>query len=205
MLHMFHRISACFICGFIVVHICNHLFALGGVDTHIAVMDVLRQVYRQQLVEIVLLGCVTFQVGSGLLFIKRRWGQRKGFFERLQAISGGYLAFFLVNHVGAVLFGRAQLDLDTNFYFAAAGIYVDPFQFYFIPYYFLAVVAVFCHVACAAHWLLQGRLSLQARDLAGYSIIFVGVLVSFLIMLAFSGGLFPVEIPSEYRATYGGA
>ncbi len=205
MLLTFHRISACLISGFIVVHLCNHLFAMGGIDTHIAVMEVLRQLYRQPLVEVILLGCVVFQIGSGLLFIKRRWGQRKWFFERLQAISGGYLAFFLVNHVGAVIFGRAQLNLDTNFYFAAAGIHVDPFQFYFVPYYFLAVVAVFCHLACAGHWLLQGRLSLQERNRAGYLVIFVGVVASFLIMLAFSGGLYPVEIPSEFRATYGGA
>lgn len=114
MLHMFHRLSACLVGGFIVIHLCNHFFAMGGIDTHIAVMEGLRKIYRQPLVEVLLLGCVALQIGSGLIFIKRRWGLRSGFYERLQAISGGYLAFFLVNHVGAILFGRYQLNLDTN-------------------------------------------------------------------------------------------
>jgi hypothetical protein len=43
-------------------------------------------------------------------------GQRQNFFDRLQAVSGGYLAFFLLNYVGAVLFARPVLDLDTNFF-----------------------------------------------------------------------------------------
>lgn len=204
MLHTLHRLSACLIGGFIALHLFNHLFALGGVDAHIALMDSLRHIYRQPLVEVLLLGCLTFQICSGLLLIKRRWGQRRGFYERLQAISGGYLALFLLNHVGAVLFGRIQLNLDTNFHFAAAGIHVAPFQYFFVPYYFLAVVAVFCHIACAAHWLLRERLTLQARDRAGYVIISIGVVTSLLIIMALSGGLYPVEIPSEYRAMYGG-
>ena len=40
-------------------------------------------------------------------------------FERLQAWPGAYLALFLLVHVVSVLSGRAMLDLDTNFWFAA--------------------------------------------------------------------------------------
>lgn len=172
MLHTLHRLSACLIGVFIVVHFCNHLFAVGGIDTHIAVMEGLRKIYRQPLVEVLLLVCVAFQIGSGLIFIKRRWGQH---------------------------------DLDTNFYFAVAGIHVDPFQYFFVPYYFFAVVTVFCHVACAGRWLLRERLSQQMRDRLGYAVISAGILASFLIMLALAGGLYPVEIPGDYRATYGAA
>ena len=187
MIHTLHRLSACLIGLFIVVHLLNHLLALGGIDAHIAFMESFRRLYRQPGVEIALLFCVLFQVCSGVFFIKRRWGQRQGFFERLQAVSGGYLAFFLLNHVGAVLFGRAS-DLDTNFYFAAAGIHVSPFQYFFVPYYFLAVLAIFCHVACAFHWLTRERLALHIRNRLGYLIICAGAGLSLTIVTSLSGG-----------------
>lgn len=143
MLHKLHRASASIIGTYVAVHLFNHLLALSSVEEHIQFMESFRHVYRNPFVEFLLLACVTFQIGSGIYFIKNRWGQRDSFFERFQALSGGYLAFFLLVHVGAVLFGRAVLKLDTNFYYAAAGMHVPPFQYYFVPYYFLAVVAIF--------------------------------------------------------------
>lgn len=203
MIHTLHRLSACLLGVFIAGHLLNHLLALGSIDAHLAFMEAFRHVYRLPLVEALLLGCVLFQICSGIFFIKKRWGQRRGFFERLQAISGGYLAFFLLNHVGAVLVGRAFLNLDTNFYFAAAGMHVTPFQYFFIPYYFLAVVAIFSHLACAFYWLSRERLTLSVRNRFGYAIIFLGIIVSLLVVLALSGSFYPLEIPAEYRATYG--
>lgn len=202
MLHKIHRLSACLIGVFIAIHLSNHLFALFGIDAHMAAMEVLRNIYRQPVIELLILTCVAFQIISGLIFIKRRWNKRTDFYDRLQAMSGAYLAFFLLNHVGAVLLGRSILDLNTNFYFAAAGLHISPFNYFFVPYYFLAVVAIFCHLACAARWLLRERLSLQARNRLGYTVISVGLVVSCLIMLAFTGALYPVDIPSDYSAPY---
>ncbi|WP_193161912.1 hypothetical protein [Microbulbifer hainanensis] len=202
-IHTLHRLSACVIGAFVIVHVFNHLLAVQGIDAHIDFMESFRHLYRQPAIEALLLGCVLFQICSGVLFIKNRWGQRRGFYDRLQAISGGYLAFFLLNHVGAVLYGRSLLHLDTNFYFAAAGIHVPPFQFYFVPYYFLAVVAVFSHLACAAHWLTRARLTQKGRNWIGCAIISCGAAVSLIIILALSGSLYPVDIPGEYKATYG--
>lgn len=203
MLHTLHRTSACVIGAFVAAHIVNHLLAIQSPEAHIAFMEAFRQIYRLPVVEIVLLGCVVFQIGSGVYFIKARWGLRRGFFEQVQSASGGYLAYFLLAHVGAVLFGRSILKLDTNFYYAAAGMHVWPFQFYFIPYYFLAVVAIFGHVACALHWLARNRLSTAARNALGCAALVVGVSVSTLIVTAFAGGFHPIHIPEAYRATYG--
>ena len=128
MLHTLHRSSAVIIALFALFHIANHAAAVAGVEAHIQLMDNLRQVYRLPLVEALLIGCVLFQVCSGLYFVIRRFGERHDFFDRLQAISGCYLAFFLLVHVSAVLFGRALLGLDTNFYYAAAGMHVFPYS-----------------------------------------------------------------------------
>jgi hypothetical protein len=154
--------------------------------------------------EVLLLVSVLLQIGTGVYFVKSRWGQRHGFYERLQALSGAYLAFFLLNHTGAILFGRIQLNLDTNFYFGAAGFHVAPFQYFFAPYYFLAVLAIFGHLACAAHWLTRNSMSVSRRNQLGGMVILSGALLAFFIIFTFAGGFYPVEIPSEYRATYGG-
>lgn len=203
MLHTLHRTAACVIGVYVAIHIFNHLLAIQSVEAHIDFMDAFRTIYRVPIVEGVLLACAAFQIGSGLYFIKSRWGQRRGVFERVQAVSGGYLAFFLLVHVGAVLFGRAALNLDTNFYYAAAGMHLPLFQWYFLPYYFLAVLAIFGHVACAVHWLTRNRFSMATRNNFGVTVLVVGIAIGALIVAAFAGGFHPVPIPDAYKATYG--
>jgi putative ABC transport system permease protein len=182
-LRKLHALSAVLIAAFACLHIVNHLVGLSGVAQHIAFMEVARSVYRFPAVEPALLSCVAFQIVSGLTFVVRGWKQRNGFVPWLQAISGAYLSFFLVIHVGAVLFGRGVLHLNTNFYFAAAGFHVAPFQFFFAPYYFFAVVALFTHLGCAAYWHSQSRTRL-ARTLVVALPLGVGAIASPLIVLS---------------------
>lgn len=196
-----HALSAVIIAAFVSVHLANHLAGLAGATTHIAFMEAARSVYRLRVIELTLLACVAFQIVSGLTLFVRGWTQRHGLVPWLQATSGLFLALFLSIHVGAVLFGRAVFNLDTNFYFAAAGFHVAPFQYFFAPYYFLGVVALFIHVACAAYWRSQGRARV-ARILIVAVPSAIGVMVSLLIVLSLAGALFPVEIAVEYKATY---
>jgi succinate dehydrogenase/fumarate reductase cytochrome b subunit len=200
-LHRLHRGAASVIAAFVAVHLANHLVALGGIQAHIAFMDALRRVYRNGVVETLLLACVVFQVGSGIYFIRARWGQRRGFFERLQAASGGYLAFFLLVHVSAVLLGRSA-GLDTNFFFAAAGMHIAPYYLYFVPYYFLAVAAIFAHLACAFHWLARDRMAAARRDGVAYAVLATGLCASALTVAAFGGAFYDVAIPAQYRAIF---
>jgi succinate dehydrogenase/fumarate reductase cytochrome b subunit len=200
-LRALHRTSAVLVAAFACLHIANHLSALSGVASHIAFMEATRAVYRQRTVEDVLLLCVAFQVVSGLRLIASGWTQRHGMIAWLQAIAGAYLAFFLLVHVGAILFGRSVLNLDTNFYFAAAGFNVPPYQYFFAPYYFLAVLALFTHLGCAAYW----RLHAAARAIGVLAMVLamlVGSIVSLLIVLSLAGMLQPVEVPAKYKATY---
>lgn len=199
-LRKLHALSAILVAAFACLHVANHLVGLGGVSQHIAFMKAARTVYRFPVVEVALLACVGFQVASGLALVARGWKQRRGLVPWVQAASGTYLALFLAFHVGAVLFGRAALGLDTNFYFAAAGFHVAPFQYFFGPYYFLAVVALFTHLGCAAYWRSgdgdRRRLLVVALPVAA------GVVASLLISMSLAGALFPVEIPARYRAIY---
>lgn len=201
-LRVLHRASALVLVVFALLHIANHLASLGSVSLHLLVMGALRRVYRQPAVEAVLLACVAVQTTSGVWLVVRGWSVRVGRVAWLQAISGLYLAFFLLVHVGAVLLGRAVFDLDTNFYFAAAGFHVQPFQWYFAPYYSLAVVALFAHLGSALYWQLEGSKHWGAR-VALSAVLGVGALVAVLICLSLAGAFETFDVPAEYKSMFG--
>lgn len=196
-----HRTSVILVAAFALVHVVNHLVSLAGVSSHIAFMEVARRIYRQPIVETLLLACVAFQVVSGAWFVASGWKRRRGVIAWLQAGSGMVLVFFLFVHVGAVLYGRGVLHLDTNFYFAAAGFHVPPNQLFFGPYYFAAVLAFFTHIGCAAYWRFH-PVSPRSRAIAVALPMLVGGLVALLIVSSLAGMLQPVEVPAAYKAIY---
>lgn len=202
MLHKIHRMGACVLGAFLTLHLFNHLLAIGSPEAHIHFMEAYRAVYRNRVVEIILLLCSASQVASGLTFVRRRWRDRHEGLDPLQLGSGLYLAFFLLVHVGAVLAGRMRFGLDTNFYYAAAGMHVLPYRYFFMPYYFLAVLAITVHLARALHWLAHDRLSAGALRVAKTLLVVSGVAVATLIVAAFSGGLYDVAVPAKYLATF---
>jgi succinate dehydrogenase/fumarate reductase cytochrome b subunit len=203
-----HRIGAMAVGAYALVHLANHLVALGGIESHIAFMRAVRQVTRVPAVEALLLAAVAAQAGSGLLLVLRRRRQRltqprrRPLFERLQAASGLTLASFLLVHVVSVLFGRAVLGLDTNFYFAAAGLQVKPYPLFFVPYYGLAVAALFTHLACVLRRRLPAGMPLATRDRIGYAGIAAGAVLAVLIVASFSGAFYPIDLPPAYLATF---
>ena len=199
-LRALHRASACVVGAFAAVHLVNHLVGLAGIESHIAFMQAARRVYRQPLLEVLLLACVAFQAGSGLWLLAAGWRGRRGGVAWLQAASGAYLAFFLAVHVGAVLFGRGVLGLDTQFHFAAAGLHVPPFHWFFAPYYGLAVFGLFAHLGCAAWRRWQGRPRQAAAGLALAT--GLGAVVALALVLLLAGRIHAFEVPAEYLRTY---
>ncbi len=203
MLNVIHRSLAGLILVFVLIHIANHLTGIVSVDEHMKFMALARKFYRHAYVEPMLLMALAFQMTIGLYFVYRSWGVRRGFFQRAQALSGCYLVFFLVVHIGATLNARETLNLDTNFYFAAAGMHVGNLAYYFVPYYFLAVVAVFVHMASAIHWSLSGKYRVGTANAVGFLIILMGVVTALLIIASLSGLITEVRIPAEYQAMFG--
>lgn len=84
-----HRASAIALAWFLAAHLLGHLAGLAGAAAHQSVLQALRLIYRQPLVEGVLLGCLLFQMGSGLTLLWRGRGRRRGGVAWMQAISGG--------------------------------------------------------------------------------------------------------------------
>ena len=196
-----HRLLAVPILFFIAIHLLNHIVSIAGVESHIAFMDVFRGIYRNSYVEVALLFFLSVQISIGLYFVFRAKNKRQGFFAKAQALSGLYIAFFVFFHVGAVLHGRYNLGLDTNFYFASAGMHINQLDLFFIPYYFFSVVAVFTHVACFIHRRIS-NVSIDRANMAAGIVMILGGLVGTLIVAALGGVFYDINIPSEYKSMF---
>lgn len=185
-----HQLSGITLSAFIGIHFMNHLAAVGGAEVHIMVMDILRKMYRNPLIEIILLLSVGIQIVTGGVLLFRKKFRRAGIFDKLQVLSGFYLALFLLYHTGVVLTARFLWDIDTNFYFAAGGPASYPACLFFIPYYSLSVMAVFVHIACVHRAKMKERQHDATKT--AYVIMGAGFFIAALIIFTFSGGLYPV-------------
>jgi len=195
-----HGVSAVVLALYLVPHIVNHLVGLGGVEAHIAFMRAVRVVFRVPVVEGLLLFCVLLQAVTGLSLFLLGFGERRGFVPWLQAGAGVCLAAFLYIHVRAVLFGRNVMHVDTNFYYAAAGLHVPSlsFHWYFASYYFVAVLSLFVHFGCAA-WRRLQRQPPRTRALAVALPAALGAVIAALIVMTLAGAFYRVVIPPEYQ------
>lgn len=187
-----HRYSAYLLATFVLFHLFNHLSALFGPDTHIAVMKVLRTAYRNPFIEVLLLLSVLIQIVSGVLLVIRQRFWRSAL-TTFQAVSGLYLALFMINHVRAILLARFSWLIETDFFFAA-NVAVDPnTRAFFLPYYSLAVISVFTHIACAHY---SRKLAATGPDYEGrirreaIAIGLSGLVVTALIIACFGGFLY---------------
>ncbi|MGE5331113.1 MAG: hypothetical protein ACM3Q3_05035, partial [Nitrospirota bacterium] len=75
---------------------------------------------------------------------------------------------------------------------------VPPWQWFFAPYYFLAVLAFWAHVGCAAYWNVPTRY--RTRALCG--MLAVGVAMAGVLVAWLAGAVMAVEIPARYLASY---
>jgi succinate dehydrogenase/fumarate reductase cytochrome b subunit len=194
-----HYLTGFVITTFIVVHLINHVFALWGADKHIAVMHMLRSIYRNRVMEICLLLAVSIQVASGL----RLWISKRKIltstFDKLQLWSGIYLAFFFIIHISAVLTGRFLLQLDTNFYFGVAGLNTFPLNLFFIPYYSLAIVSFFVHVAMVHAKRMKWNVLYLTPHHQAKVIMLFGVVLTIIILYGLTNGFKGFEIPEDYQ------
>ena len=79
---------------FLLPHIANHLTAIWSADLHKAVMNVLRTIYRANLVQTALVGLLLFQITGGIALLWKKVAAPTGIFGSLQTASGAYLAAF---------------------------------------------------------------------------------------------------------------
>lgn len=189
-----HRIGAGVLGAFAVIHLGNHLAGIAGQEVHGQVQAALRTIYRQPLIEPLLVLAVVTQIVSGLrLALPRlRHGLRANW-GGAQTLAGLYLALFLTIHVAAVLAARAQ-GAETDLAFAATAFKAGGlWPWVFAPYYGLAVLALGLHLSAP----LARRQPHMARALTGVAVLTSGALV-----LLLAGLLTPISIPAAQIAAF---
>ena len=194
-----HYISGLTLSVFVGLHLFNHFCSIFGADKHIEVMNSLRYLYRNLIVETILLLCVLVQILSGLkLFTINRKTATSGF-EKLLVWTGFYLAVFLVIHLSAVFVGRVFLELDTNFYFGVAGLNSFPFNLFFVPYYVLAILSFFGHVAAIHSRAMKVSLLGMTPHQQARAILIFGAVLTVIVFYGLTNGFSGVTIPKDYE------
>ena len=198
-----HYLSGISIAVFVVAHLLNHLVSIFGAEAHLQLMDVLRVVYRNIVVEAILLLAIVFQIVTGIkLFLTKR-KRLNSSFEKLQIWTGLYLAAFFCIHLSAVILGRFLLELDTNFYFGVAGLNTFPLSLFFVPYYGLAMLAFFGHIASIHNKKMKKSIGGWSPNSQAKFILIVGIITTLSIFYGLTNGFSGVEIPEEYEILIG--
>jgi hypothetical protein len=93
-------------------------------------MKVFRHVYRNDILQPLVVALFLFQVGTGLFFVWRLTAAPSDRFRTFQIASGVYLAFYVLGHMDSVfIFARTYLGIDTGWGFATGaptGLVKDP-------------------------------------------------------------------------------
>ena len=113
-LRVAHGVSAlALVVIFLALHIANHLMFPAGEGTFNAVMQVFRHVYRNDILQPLVVALFLFQVGTGLFFVWRLTGAPSDRFRTFQIASGVYLAFYLLDHMDSVFVLHGHISALT--------------------------------------------------------------------------------------------
>lgn len=198
-----HYISGLTITIFVGLHLFNHTLSIFGADRHIEIMNTLRLFYRNIFVETILLIAVLVQIISGLKLFKTNKKTATSHFDKLHIWTGLYLAFFFIIHLSAVLGGRLFLNLDTNFYFGIAGLNTFPFNLFFIPYYGLAILSFFGHIASIHSKKMKQTIFGLTANRQSIAILTFGFILTIVIFYGLTNHFNGVTIPKEYEVLIG--
>ncbi len=198
-----HYLSGVIITVFVGLHLFNHTLSIFGADRHIEVMNILRLFYRNIFVEIILLFAVLVQIISGLKLFKTNRKAATSYFEKLHIWTGLYLAIFFIIHLSAVIGGRLILKLETNFYFGVAGLNSFPSNLFFIPYYGLAILSFFGHIASIHRRKMKQTIFGLTPNRQSFAILILGLFTNILIFYGLTNHFKGVVIPKEYNILIG--
>ncbi len=197
-----HKLSAGFVFAFLCLHFANHLVGLQSLDAHLQFMDAVRNIYRHPIVEMAVFLAFVVQILSGFALAKVIWREKKDFVHQLQAASGTYLIIFVIIHLIFIFIGRSVLRVDTNFYYAAAGLMSPTWRYFFLPYYGLGILALFTHIGCIFYDVFK-----KTNKRAGYFFLILtvgsGAYIAYALLMMYSGRLYPVALPDAYLDLFG--
>lgn len=172
---------------FVGPHIGNHLAGFWNGPVHIEMMNAVRRVYRDDIVQPILLTLIGFQIVTGTVLVRRRMRKPSDFFGTLQTMSGAYVGVYFLAHMTAV-FAARYAGTDTNWNWLTRphdSMLVSLSNLRLIAHYWVGPIAIITHVACGLRMiLLQRDTSPTAADRLALALITVGVVISSVILAA---------------------
>jgi hypothetical protein len=172
---------------FVGPHIGNHLAGFWNGPVHIETMNAVRRVYRDDIVQPMLLTLIGFQILTGTVLVRRRMRMPNDFFGTIQTMSGVYVGVYFLAHMTAV-FAARYAGTDTNWNWLTRphdSMLVSLSNLRLIAHYWVGPIAIVTHVACGLRViLLQRDSSPTAADRLALALITAGIVISSVILAA---------------------
>jgi hypothetical protein len=174
---------------FIGPHIVNHLAGFWNGSVHIAIMNVVRRIYRDDIIQPVLLALIGFQILSGTALVRRRMRIPSDFLGTVQTMSGVFVGVYFLAHMTAV-FATRHAGTDTNWIWLTRPndsmlVSLSPSNLRLLAHYWVGPIAIFAHVACGLRMvLLQRDISPATTNRIAVALISAGVVASSVILVA---------------------
>ncbi len=191
---LIHRFNSILLGAFIVSHIGVHLMAVASPEAHSSGLSTMRQFYANPFYEAVLLLSVLIQIVSG--WAEFQWFPKSGW-RVARNLSGAYLLLFMAVHIASVLYARHWDSVPTDFYWAAGGFAYGPIQYAAPAFYGLGVFSFFAHMIAVTALYWKGA----PENVIAFLWLF-SVTVTGLILLAFSGAFYEIDMPSYVTEHY---
>jgi hypothetical protein len=176
---------------FLAPHLFNHLLGVFGTDVHRAVMDVLRVLYRNAVLEPIIIVAFFFQILSGLVLIRPKTISRADLLDALQTASGAYLTLFIASHINSVFTLARYFGTETDYKWAVGdpvGLVADAWNIRLLPHYSLAVFFLIAHLACGLRVVMRNHhVRPSVYTASTWGVIMLGALVTAIITAGMIG------------------
>jgi len=183
-----HGVSACAILLlFIGPHIGNHVAGFWSGSVHVEIMNAARHVYRDDIVQPMLLALIGFQILSGTALVRGRMRMPSDFLGTVQTMCGVYIGVYFLAHMTAV-FAARYAGTDTNWTWLTrndGSMLGSLSNLRLLAHYWVGPVAIVAHVACGLRMvLLQHDISPATANRLALAFIIAGVVVSSVVLVA---------------------
>ena len=172
---------------FVGPHIGNHLAGFWSGFVHTEIMNATRHIYRDDIVQPILLASIGFQIVSGIVLVRRKMRMPSDIFGTVQTMCGAYIGVYFLAHMTAV-FAARYAEIDTNWAWLTRpndSLLASLFKLRLIAHYWAGPIAIVAHVACGLRWvLLQRDVSPATANRIAWALVTAGVAASSTILLA---------------------
>ena len=191
-----HRIAALLLLLFVLVHIGNHVAAAIGPKTYNAYLATARIVYRNPIVEPLLIALIGAQAITGFSLIIKSFqrDEKRSLASWFEIFSAVGFVIFIIIHLSAIAVTRFYFEVQTDFYWVAEMFRAGALQPFIIGFHFLGIMTVTIHAGIGLKYMFDGIGLGKIGRTAAVTLIVAGFAASVIALSAYSGQFYPIEL-----------